>query len=456
MVKLIKKSIFVGLLGMCGIFAGGIINIANAKIMHFRVGESRDFGIKVAMLPIENQAKYNYATDTTAIINDDLNYSGQIKIVELNWQDPELTQQIPLDLENIDFKFWKNIGLEYLVITKIYPSKDAKQLIINLQVLDLYKPLAPIILDQEIPKEPNEHPRKLAHKLAGVIFEQLTGISSFFNKQIAYIRAENLGTNTPEYSLNKADFDGFNEKTILKTNYPLMSPSWSKDVDKIAFVSFRGNRANVSVLNMRSQEVKVVAKYPGINGAPAWSPSGDKLALVLSKDGSPSIYILNISSNTLERITFGASIDTEPCWSKSGEEIFFTSNRGGKPQIYKVHLATKKVTRVTFKGDYNSSPSLTPDNRYMVMLHCNKNCSKKEARFVVAVQALETGKIKVLTNSGTEESPRVAPNGILVMYSTNSQANGNKILAGVAIEGHCNNYLSIMGKGSVKDPVWSP
>jgi hypothetical protein len=46
------------------------------------------------------------------------------------------------------------------------------------------------------------------------------------------------------YALMVADSDGYNPQTIVRSAEPLLSPSWSPDGSKLAYVSFeRGNSA---------------------------------------------------------------------------------------------------------------------------------------------------------------------------------------------------------------------
>ncbi len=432
-------------------------NLCWGKTVHIRVTEARDYGIKLVVLPFNNDHKKT--NDIASIITNDLNYSGQFKVLDLDLENQELIEKIPTNAspQEIDFRFWRNLGAEYLLITKLYPTKNASSIVVNLQLLDLYKPLNPLSLNTEIEKYPNEDPRKLSHRISNVIFEKLTGVKGFFNTKIAYIRVEGLGEESPVYSLNIADPDGFNEHKLISTNYPLMSPNWSKDGKQLSFVSFKNNRANISIADLKSGKITIITKYPGINGAPAWSPDGSKLALVLSKDGSPKIYTLELDNGYLQKITTGMSIDTEPFWNNNGTEIFFTSNRGGKPQIYKVSLLDGEIKRITFKGDYNATPSLTPDNRNLVMLHCTENCSKTELGYNIAVQSLDSGNVKILTKIGMEDSPVISPNGVLVLYSTESNKNdNNRTLAAVSLDGNFGTYLPIPGNGSVKNPAWSP
>src|SRR5690606_20754956 len=139
----------------------------------------------------------------------------------------------------------------------------------------------------------------------------------FFSTRIAYITVDR-GKDQTIHTLTVADADGYNDRPLLEANYPIMSPRWSPDGKKIAFVSFRGHRSSINIITLENGKIETVTRFPGINGAPAWSPDGSKLAMVLSKDGAPKIYVLNLATKELIKLTSGSAIDTEPYWYPDG------------------------------------------------------------------------------------------------------------------------------------------
>ena len=169
--------------------------------------------------------------------------------------------------------------------------------------------------------------------------------------------------------------------------------------------------------------------------------------MVLSKDGNAEIYTLDLTSKRLIRVTKHYGIDTEPSWSVDGKNILFTSDRGGKPQIYQVTLESGWVERLTFEGDYNARGSLTHDGRFLVLV------SRHDEQFHIAVQDLQRGTMALLTKTSLDESPSVAPNGSMVMYST--QVGGRDILAAVSIDGKVKFNIPA-NEGVVREPAWSP
>ena len=268
---------------------------------------------------------------------------------------------------------------------------------------------------------------------------------------ISYITVTRDENNKKKYQLAIADADGYNEKIIYTSSQPLMSPSWSPDGTRLAYVSFLNGRPEIFVQNIFSSKKEKLVSFKGLNNAPRWSPDGKYLALTLSKDGNPEIYIMNINSRKLTRITRSYAIDTEPEWLPNSKGLIFTSDRGGSPQLYEVILKQNRVAsrprRITFEGDYNARPSISGDGRYITMVHRN------QGMFRIAVLERETQHFRILTKGTLDESPSFAPNGRMIIYATEEEYRG--ILSAVSVDGRARQRFSF-SRGDVREPVWSP
>jgi len=278
--------------------------------------------------------------------------------------------------------------------------------------------------------------RPVAHRISDLIYEKLTGEKGLAGTRIAFV----AGGGGAWY-LAVADVDGQNPQVILRSGQPIMSPAWSPDGSRLAYVSFEGRRPQIIVQDVYTGARRVASAAPGINGAPSWSPDGQRLAFTLSKDGNPEIYALGLGSQSPVRLTSNGAIDTEPVWLPDGS-IVFTSDRGGSPQLYRIGSGGGAAQRLTFEGDYNARPAVSPDGRYIAMMH------RRGGRFHIAVLDMQTRQFRVLTPGGTDESPSFAPNGKMIIYSNGQQ------LKAVSLDGA--NQQDVVLRGVARDPAWAP
>lgn len=397
-------------------------------------------GIPIAIVPFQGQTASD-SNSLAAVISNDLRYSGRFKVMGL-----EAMQQQPTSVADVNYGYWKKNAVDNLVIGKA--KSQGGQYQVDYSLLDVFKGAdGSTVYSQNFKIDP-ANIRRLAHHISDQIYKQLTGDKGVFSTHIAYILVERGANRTARYSLVVADVDGFNPKTIVVSSEPMMSPSWSPDGKRIAYVSFEQNRAAIYVVNVQSGSRQLVTNFPGINGAPAWAPDGRRLALVLSKDGHPNIYVADIQSKSLQQLTHGNSIDTEPSWAPDGNSIIFTSDRGGAPQIYRISLNNPSAAeRLTFNGRYNARASFTSDGKAIVMLH------QAPEGYSIAMQDLKSGGFTILTRSGLDTSPSVAPNGKLVLYATNYAGRG--VLGVVSSDGRVKLRLPAR-EGDVLGPAWGP
>jgi TolB protein len=249
-----------------------------------------------------------------------------------------------------------------------------------------------------------------------------------------------------QYTLEISDSDGYNAQPILRSKMPIMSPSWSPDGSKLAYVSFETGRSTVIVQHLDGSKREVIADFPGINSAPAWSPDGKQMALTLSKDGNADIYIMDMQTRDLRKVTRHWAIETEAAWTNDGRSLYYNSDRRGQPQIFKMDLDSGEETRVSFEGRYNARPMLSPNGRFLAMVHASQG-------FNIGLLDLYTNQFNVITNAFLAESPSFAPNSDMMVYAMNRDQMGQ--LAVVSVEGRASHILRVRD-GQVREPAWGP
>jgi TolB protein len=388
--------------------------------------------VPIAVVPFDGQLG-----DISTVVSNDLQNSGRFKSLDVS----QMPSQ-PHDANDVKFDDWKSLKQNNLVVGSM--NKEGGKYRIHFQLLDVYKGNPPL-LDQTMVVSENNL-RAAAHHISDMVYQTLTGVKGIFSTRIAYVLVQR---NPNKYALDVADYDGYNPRPILISSQPIMSPAWSHDGQKIAYVSFENNRSQIYISNVSTGGRTLITSYPGINGAPAWSPDNSKLALVLSTSGNPKINIMNLADKQLEQITSGNSIDTEPSFSPDGRSLLFTSDRGGSPQVYQVTLGGNQIQRISFNGNYNARASFSPDASQIVMIHRGSDSNG----FGIGLQDLQSGAYLILDNSGDDQSPSFAPNGQMVVFASKSGL--QRQLALVSTDGRIKLRLP-SDQGDVQEPVWSP
>ena len=288
--------------------------------------------------------------------------------------------------------------------------------------------------------------RQLAHHLADLVYEKVTGIKGYFTSRLAYIRVKRVAGKSQQYQLIVSDQDGANDQVIFRSSEPIMSLSWAPDNRSLLYVSFEHKRSAIIRQWLASGKREILSSAAGINAAPALSPDGRKLAMVLTTTGNPKIYLMDVQTRHLRQVTQGWSIDTEPTWSPDGKRLLFTSNRDGSPQVYSLDVASKRVTRMTFEGHFNAQPKWLPTGDEFVFMH------GEDGSFSIARQSLRSGEWVAITPVGRNEAPSVSPNGQMVVYAT--QKGAFSTLARASIDGRI--QLQVRPQDTdIRAPAWS-
>ena len=391
---------------------------------------------KVAIIPFEGNTRVS--KQLNSIVRNDLIRTGEFSIL-----DEELLLPVKIINDELVYNDWKLLGMDYLVTGIITKAKNS--LDINYEIYDVHKKRK--VRSSKVFGIPNQI-RQLGHYTSDGIYESITGIKGIAATRILYVNEIKDSQLTSTYRLMLADSDGANEKILLSSSEPIISPSWSPDGKKVAYVSFETGMAKVFIQEIASGKREVVLSKETQISSPSWSPDGKYLSLTLYQDGNAEIYILRLCDRTLTRMTNQFAIDTESSWSPKGNKILFTSGRSGSPQIYELDLRklNPKAKRVSFEGTYNAKASYLPNEEGIIFVH-----RSNDGLFHIALKYKKENFIRVLTEAKMDESPSVAPNGNMVIYGIREK--NLSMLAGFSLSGA--KFKLPASNGEVREPAWS-
>jgi hypothetical protein len=185
----------------------------------------------------------------------------------------------------VRFGTWRLLRVDHLVIGRVTDGADGWGHEIEYHLLDVHS--GRILLSQALPVAPGDL-RFGAHRVTDAVYEALIGMPGAFATRIAYVVVTDQGGSDELFELVVADADGFNPQTVVRNTQPILSPAWSPDGRRLAYVSFATGRSNIIVQDLYTGQNRggqfrswhqwrtgLVAGRPPAGGQPvAWRQPG--------------------------------------------------------------------------------------------------------------------------------------------------------------------------------------
>lgn len=427
------KQVFRVVLGLIILW----ISVLHAEV-RIEITQGVDSAKPIGIVPFKWSGIGAAPEDISMIVAADLRNSGKFNPIDTSF----LPQQ-PTTASEVIPAAWTALGIDTVVVGQVQQSTDDSY-IVSYQLIDTSDNPGAVLIKNQF-KVPCKWLRWSAHAISDENFEKLTGIKGAFSTRIAFVVQTN-GDKLP-YELRIADYDGYNQTTIHRSPQPLMSPAWSPDGNKLAYVTFESSRSALVIQTLDSGAVRQVASFPQHNGAPAFSPDGNKLAFALSKTGSLNLYVMDLERGEIYQVTEGRSNNTEPTWFPDSQTLAYTSDQGGRPQVYKININGGTPQRLSWEGPQNQDADVSSDGTFLAMVSSNNGTQH------IAKLDLATGTVQVLTDTFLDETPSISPNGTMIIYSASQGL--SSVLQLVSTDGRFKARLPTTD-GQVKFSAWSP
>ena len=186
-------------------------------------------GIPIAIVPFSMEGVSPSTQQPADVIDADLDLSGRFETIP---RSSFLSN--PDSLNVVKFKDWRLIKSEILVVGKVIKLGNS-QYEVRFHLIDVFRERQ---LSGQSFVVPENKLRQVSHIISDIIYQELTGTAGAFNTRIVYVTVQGNDLSNRRYLLQIADSDGWNPRTILESSHAILSPSWSYDGSRLAYVFF--------------------------------------------------------------------------------------------------------------------------------------------------------------------------------------------------------------------------
>jgi Tol biopolymer transport system component len=136
----------------------------------------------------------------------------------------------------------------------------------------------------------------------------------------------------------------------------------------LAVTLVRGKNTSIRYLDLEQRRVlEFPSPVPNV-GFPSFSPDGDSLTFVGQTRKGNEIFTSSWSGESVTRVTFNTVDDGDPSFTVEGDAVtHYSETRKYKSEIFSTLLqAPYTRSQLTAVGGGNTTPSESPDNRYLL------------------------------------------------------------------------------------------
>jgi len=340
------------------------------------------------------------------------------------------------------FADWKIISAQALVVGQVTPLPDGR-IQIEFRLWDVFAEQS--LTGFQYTTTPDNW-RRIAHKIADKIYQQLTGEQGYFDTRIVFVSETGPRVRRVK-RLMVMDQDGANPFFLTGSNAMVLTPRFSPSTQLITYMSFETGAPRVFLYNLATNRREVLGDFPGMTFAPRFTPDGNGVAFTVDLNGNSEIYSMDLRSRAQRRLTNNPAIDTSPSYAPDGSQIVFNSDRGGSPQLYVMGPDGSNAHRISFGEGRYTTPVWSPRGDLIAFTR------QSGGHFAIGVMRPDGSGERILTESFLDEAPTWSPNGRVIMFFREQQGQGPKLWS-VDLTGR--NLRQVPTQTDASDPAWSP
>ena len=134
----------------------------------------------------------------------------------------------------------------------------------------------------------------------------------------------------------------------------------------VASISY-GGQSDLFLMSKSGEVIRNLTNSPADEVSPTFSPDGSKIAFVSSAAGAPQVYVMSIAGGGSRRVTHAGGYNYSPDWGVNGL-IVFAGMDNGTSDIFTVDEGGGSINRLTQNQGTNKDPSWSPDGRYVAFV----------------------------------------------------------------------------------------
>ena len=277
-----------------------------AQALTIEITEGVEGALPIAVVPFGWQGTGAAPTPALSdIVDADLQRSGRFKTLPLG----DMLAR-PSDQSEVDFRDWRVLGMDYLVIGQVSPNGPGGYLV-RFQLFDVFR--GEQLAGFQVPAT-ERNLRATGHQISDIVYEKLLGERGAFATRIAYVTSVAKGDQR-QVELRIADADGHAPQTIVRSEEPLMSPAWSPDGKRLAMVHLDRGNYRIAVMDLKSKEMLIVSAGQQ-DESPSFAPNSDTL-IYATRTGRDGV-LESVTADGLIRQKLAPRVGgdvREPVWS---------------------------------------------------------------------------------------------------------------------------------------------